>query len=228
MIEWISNWAGGVIVAVIIGTIIEMILPDGNSKKYIKMVIGVYILFTIVSPVITKFTGNSVEVSDELDLDTYIEEAKENIKLHNTLEENNQQNIMSMYVSGIKDDMKAKIESKGYKVNNIKLDISNDETYTINSIEVEVEKIEEGEEENDDSEDYSKNNQININIVDKVDKVNIGSDNEKVSNSTKENNSNEEDKSNDKKNNLSNREIKELKEYLSSVYEVNENNITIN
>ena len=43
MIEWISDWAGSIIVAVIIGTIIEMILPSGNSKKYIKMVIGVYI-----------------------------------------------------------------------------------------------------------------------------------------------------------------------------------------
>ena len=46
--EWISHWAETIIVAVIIGTIIEMILPSGNSKKYIKTVIGVYILFTII------------------------------------------------------------------------------------------------------------------------------------------------------------------------------------
>ena len=31
--EWISNWAGGIIVAVIIGTVIEMVLPEGNCKK---------------------------------------------------------------------------------------------------------------------------------------------------------------------------------------------------
>ena len=36
MVEWISNWAESIIVAVIIATIIEMILPEGNSKKYIK------------------------------------------------------------------------------------------------------------------------------------------------------------------------------------------------
>ena len=75
MIEWISNWAGGIVVAVIIGTVIEMILPSGNSKKYIKVVIGIYVLFTIVSPVITKFTGETIEVSDILDLDKYVEEA---------------------------------------------------------------------------------------------------------------------------------------------------------
>ena len=57
--EWVSGWIQGIIIAVIISTIIEMILPEGNSKKYIKVVIGVYILFSIVSPVISKVTGNS-------------------------------------------------------------------------------------------------------------------------------------------------------------------------
>ena len=39
MINWISNWAQGIIVAVIIGTIIEMVLPEGNCKKYVKVLI---------------------------------------------------------------------------------------------------------------------------------------------------------------------------------------------
>ena len=55
--EKISLWASQIIIAVIIGTIIEMILPKGNNKKYIKVVIGVYILFTILSPVITNAYG---------------------------------------------------------------------------------------------------------------------------------------------------------------------------
>ena len=66
IISWLSNWAGAIIVAVVIGTIIEMILPEGNCKKYIKVVIGIYVLFTIVSPVITKFTGRDIQVSDSL------------------------------------------------------------------------------------------------------------------------------------------------------------------
>lgn len=56
MISFISSWTQGIIVSVIIASIIEMILPDGNSKKYVKVVIGVFILFSIVSPVINKFT----------------------------------------------------------------------------------------------------------------------------------------------------------------------------
>ncbi len=56
MISNISSWAEQIIIAVIISTIIEMIIPKGNSKKYIKTVIGIYILYTIISPVITLAT----------------------------------------------------------------------------------------------------------------------------------------------------------------------------
>lgn len=37
--NFLNTWLQGIIVAVIIATIIEMILPSGNSKKYIKMVL---------------------------------------------------------------------------------------------------------------------------------------------------------------------------------------------
>ena len=38
MVAFISNWAQGIIVAVIIASIIEMILPEGSSKKYINFI----------------------------------------------------------------------------------------------------------------------------------------------------------------------------------------------
>lgn len=223
MIDWISDWAGSIIVAVIIGTIIEMILPNGNSKKYIKMVIGIYILFTIVSPVITKFTGNKFQISDAFSLDEYIDDAKNSVEIHNTLVEDNNQSIREMYISGIQDDLKAKLYSKGYEVNNIELDVSNDGNYTINNIKVELEKLEENNDK-DNSDTDENTNDINVNKIEKVDKVNINSSN--VINDTS-NNSNKDDKEK-KANNLSNGEIKSIKEYLSGVYEVNENNITIN
>ena len=64
MINWLRSWSNQVIVAVIIATIIEMILPEENNKKYIKMIIGLYVLFTIIQPVITKLTGNEINLND--------------------------------------------------------------------------------------------------------------------------------------------------------------------
>ena len=58
-----STWAKSIILAVIVSTIIQMILPEGNNKKYIKTVIGLYILFTIISPIISKISGGNSTIA---------------------------------------------------------------------------------------------------------------------------------------------------------------------
>ena len=218
-IEWISSWASSIIVAVIIGVVIEMILPEGNSKKYIKVVIGIYVVFTIVTPVINKFTGKEIEVSDILELDKYVEEAKESVKTQNTMQSDNESNIRSMYISGIEDDIRAKIEAKEYVVDSVEISVANDESYSINSIKVEVQKKQDNEGQN------STENKNLINEIQKVEKVEIG----EVDIDENENSNNiVEEEKNTANNDLSNSDKKKLKEYLSSVYEVNEDNITIN
>ncbi len=72
MIEFLSSWAQGIIVAVIIATLIEMILPNSSSKKYVKVVIGMYILFTIVSPIIKKLGGKDINLNT-IDIEKCIE-----------------------------------------------------------------------------------------------------------------------------------------------------------
>ena len=217
MIEWISDWAGGIIIAVIIATVIEMILPEGNCKKYIKVVIGVYVLFTIISPVITKFTGKSIEVSDILDLNKYIEEAEESVKIQNSIQSDNQSSIMEMYSSGIKDDMVSKIEAKGYIVNNIEIGIADDESYNLTYITVEV-RLNEKSEENEEINEVNK-----VDSIDRVVKVEVS-----ISNTVSEIENSKSTQNGENERSLSNSEKKELKEYLSSVYDVQEENITIN
>ncbi len=222
MIEWISDWSGSIIVAVIIGTIIEMILPEGNSKKYIKMVIGIYILFTIISPVITKFTGKTIEISKDLELDTYIDQASKNAKLYNTIEQDNNESILNIYKSGIEDDIKAKLELKGYSLNKIHLIVSDDNTYKINAIKINISnKEEKGVDKNAEISD-SKNN-ISIDEIESVKKVSIESNSNELKNEVEE-----AEKNVETENKLTNNQIKELKEYLSDIYEVEENNIIIN
>ena len=198
--------------AVVIGTVIEMILPEGNCKKYIKVVIGIYIVFTIISPVITKFTGESISVSEELELDKYIKEAERSAIKSNSIESDNQNNIMNMYISGLKEDIVAKLVAKGYEVSNVEVEIVDSESYTINSMTLQVGKCEEESKEQEPEKNVSK--------VENVEKVNINLDENKQNNLDKDNLAKEKS--------LSNKDERELKEYLSSVYEVQEENITIN
>lgn len=194
--NWISGWIQGIIIAVIIGTIIEMLLPDGNCKKYVKVVIGVYILFSIVSPVITKVTGNEFRVSDIYDINTYIEvstkSSQENI-------ENSQQNqIKQVYITNLKNDMKQKIQEKGYSVKSLTLEISNDEQYTLKKIFAQVSKR-----KNEENNEVKGVNEINITISNTTENIE-----EDISISTKEQN--------------------DLKAYLSGIYNLEKKNININ
>ena len=98
MINYLSSWAEQIVLAVIIATIIELILPNSKNKKYVQMVIGIYVLFNIISPVIKnkdiltfeeinleKYASNSYEEVDQTLMDKrlekiYLEELEQNIK----------------------------------------------------------------------------------------------------------------------------------------------------
>ena len=206
MISFISSWTQGIIVSVIIASIIEMILPDGNSKKYVKVVIGVFILFSIVSPVINKFTKKEINISSIVDVEKY-SDAKQVSSTN--LEVNTSLNIKQMYETNLKVDIKNKIESKGFKVKDITINISDDE-YRIEKIDIGImgEINEESEVKNNKK---SKNNVIGI--VDSIEKISVDISS-KVSKEEKEYV-------------ISSKDANTLKEYLSNVYDVNTKNIFI-
>ena len=188
-------------------------------------------MFTIITPIINKFTGEEINVSDILELDDYIEEAKEFAKVQNAMQDDNESSIRSMYISGIKNDIKAKIETRGYIVNSVDLEVANDDTYTIKSIAIDAQK----QNENTENTDSGNNEQTKtIEEVNEIEKVEVridnqyGNSNTEVKNNTTNNleqDNNLQDTSNDR---LSNKEKKELIEYLSGVYEVKRENISIN
>lgn len=179
--EWVSSWIQGIIIAVIISTIIEMILPEGNSKKYIKVVIGVYILFSIVSPVINKVTGTSFQVSDIFNIDEYIEASSSNT--YQNLEQSQEEQIKEIYISSLKSDMKEKIESKGYKVEEITLEVENNEEYTLEKITLDLKKQADTSKEEDKQSNTTSQNAIQN--VETVNEININIGNKESANETK-------------------------------------------
>lgn len=143
MITFIRTWAEGLIVAVIIAAILEMILPEGNNKKYIKMVIGVYILFVILSPIITKFSGG--DISFEKVYEEYFN-TQNTIVTSSSIKENNFSSIEMIYLENLKKDITQRLLSKGYTVDKLEVraDFSKEEEYgKIEKIEMIVNKKEE-------------------------------------------------------------------------------------
>lgn len=200
--EFITSWVQGIIIAVIIGTILEMLLSNGNSKKYIKVVIGVYIVFNIVSPIISKFTGSEFKLDSVIDINKYEDKISSYEIDAKNLENTNNSNIKEVYILNLKKDIKAKIEEKGYIVNIIQIEIENTDEYKVKNINMTISKKENDKEE-------KKVNEIEkVNIEVKIENNAIEETTEMIR--------------------LTENEIKEIKEYISSVYEINKNNININ
>lgn len=222
MVSFISSWAQQIIFAVIIGTILQMLLPDGKNKKYIKIIIGVYVLFAIISPVVGK--------NIDLNLDEF------NLTLENTttsLDETNQDEITNLYTVNLKQDIISKLSNKGYGCE--KVELQTNENYEVEKItitgiyELKEEKNSDNKEEstNDNESENSKNNQSdndsnNISSQSNIAKVNSVIINE-VQIGEKENSIKEQVVKG-----IPTSEEKDLKEYLSETYNVKEKNITIN
>lgn len=123
MLFFISSWAQQIIFAVIIGVIIQMLLPEDKNKKYIKIVIGVYVLFAVISPVV----GKNIDLNLE--------------QFNFTIEENNIANeanikgsIDDIYINNLKQDVIAKLQNKGYGCENVELDTN--ENYEVENLKI--------------------------------------------------------------------------------------------
>ena len=114
MINFLSSWVKNLALALIVVSILEMILPNNKTKKYIKMVMGLYILFSIISPFIennTKFNFDNLEDSF---VKQYTEETSStDIKINQTSMDDR---LNEIYKEQLEKDITEKVEEKGYEM----------------------------------------------------------------------------------------------------------------
>lgn len=110
MIGIIKGWCEGLIIAIIISVIIELLIPEGNNKKYVKVVVGVYIIFVTINPILKLI---SYDYSFENIFDVQTEEASINLDA----------DIKDVYILGIEETIKEEIEALGYKVSFVKVTV---------------------------------------------------------------------------------------------------------
>lgn len=135
MISFLSSWAEQVILAVIIATILELILPNSKNKKYVQMVIGVYVLFNIISPIIK---NKEKLVFSEIDLDKYITTSTkvEQSSMDARLEK--------IYLDELENNIKSKFKNVGIEIIKCTIDAGLDTTKKnagIHSIDVKVKNV---------------------------------------------------------------------------------------
>lgn len=120
MIDFLSSWAEQIVLAVIIATIIELILPNSKNKKYIQMVIGIYIMFNIISPIIKNKDILSVEEINTENYTTNSEYVIDQSSMDKRLEK--------IYLEELEENVTTKFEDAGYTVSKCEIDAELDTT----------------------------------------------------------------------------------------------------
>lgn len=204
MIEFLSSWAKGLGLAIVIVSILEMLLPNNKTKKYIRMVMGLYILFTIISPFIknrTLFSVDNIDLSKELNNYSSVETSVDQTSMD--------ERIQVLYVEELEKDITKKVEEKGYEVTECKVKANiQDENNTISKIKLKIEKNEENKKE--------ENETIENKMVNEIQKI-------KPVNTQIQNNNKEE-----KEEKITRNDIQNIKKFLMEEYEVEEKCLEIN
>ena len=140
MISFISSWAEQIVLAVVVATIIELILPKNKNKKYIQMVIGVYVLVNIISPIIKNKDNFSVE--------KYNTEKYESKAQYEVDQSSMDARIEKIYLEELEKNTQEKFQDNGFVVTKCKVDAVLDTTKKnagISLITIKIEKTDENE-----------------------------------------------------------------------------------
>lgn len=138
MIEFLSKWIEQITISVIIVGVLELILPKGNLKKYIKVVLGIYVIFCMISPFVN---SSSLYDFKDIDLKDYSKNTTE--KSSEVNQESMNKRLQNLYIEELKKDIEKKVNEEGYYVLKCDIDANlsgNSENSGINQINLVLNK----------------------------------------------------------------------------------------
>lgn len=211
MLTFLSSWAKSLGVTIVLVSILEMLLPNNKTKKYIRMVLGVFVIFNIISPFIQNkeiLNLNSIDLENMTSIET------------STLDQSSMdQRIEDLYEDELEKDMINKLEEQGYEVTKCKvtatLSQQGEEESQIERIELKVEKKEEEKQEQEESAE----NKI-VTEIQKIKKIDT-----KITDETENRSQMEE---NNQQTKVTKAEIQNIKKFLIEEYGVKEKCLAIN
>ena len=130
MSVWFRSWSKEIVIAVIIATLIEMILPNNNTKRYVKMIIGVFIMYSIFFPIVNEFREKDFENRIKY------ESIQKDISCTSSIKSSSSM-IGTIYADNLEKDMKQRLLKMGYEADKINTVIDS-ESYEIKGVAIHI------------------------------------------------------------------------------------------
>ena len=130
-------WSRSVVISVIITIVIEMVLPENNSKKYIKIVLGIFIVYSIISPIFEFLSGMNVDQIID-NGEAAIDASSNNVKEIPNKDGNMDDTVRNIYLNSLKQELENILEKNGYVAEQIEISIADDDSYNIDKINLSI------------------------------------------------------------------------------------------
>lgn len=133
MIELVKNWLNMIIILGIAFTLIRMIIPNTNLKKYTNSMIGVVIIITLLTPIISLISKKNIteQISEPIKDILSVETMSKN---YDDYTEVNTNNVKREFEHRLEEDIKNKLKNK---INQeVQVNVKVDNTYNIEIIEI--------------------------------------------------------------------------------------------
>lgn len=144
--DGIVSWIETIIAVMLFTILIELILPDGKTKKYVQLVTGLLITVAIINPLINVVQGKTDFNSLVTKNTNYLsfKEIEANTMIINQKQDNL---IYESYKENIKQDIIKEVNKNKYDVVDIYIEINSDKNNfgIITKLNLQLNKIEEKE-----------------------------------------------------------------------------------
>ncbi|WP_238540513.1 stage III sporulation protein AF [Paenibacillus mucilaginosus] len=55
--DWLSDWLRSIILVILLATFVDLLLPNAAMQRYVRTVISLFLLLTLLQPLFTLFSG---------------------------------------------------------------------------------------------------------------------------------------------------------------------------
>ena len=121
--KFIGEWLKEIVVLFVIISIVDIIMPKGKMKRYVDFIIGILIIFTIISP----FTRlRNINFNLDREISNFNDETISSKEIFNKQEDQ----IEQIYLSNLSNELKEIVEREtGYRVKAIDIETLPDEQH---------------------------------------------------------------------------------------------------
>ena len=135
MFNIVKGWISMILVIGIVFTLMRMIMPNTNLKKYIESIIGIVTIISIITPVLYYISNYNLTEKISENIEEILSRQEETNNYDSYAQINNEE-IKKEFVEKIQEDIKVKLKNKINQEPKVKVLVN--DAYNIEKVEVKL------------------------------------------------------------------------------------------